>query len=150
MDKLKLSTANLVILVAGRGDADRVVPRVQQVSTLLDADGFTSAAVARTRGAAHYFLIATIPALLGIVMAAQVAHRRVRAAGQAAGEGARVHVDPDPSGARVPGDDHDAGVPDPGHRRLDKGIGLFLMLLAAIGLLVGAVLRMQEQTKPTT
>ena len=31
---------------------------------------------------------------------------------------------------------------------LDKGIGLFLMLLAAIGLLVGAVLRMQEQAKP--
>jgi len=28
---------------------------------------------------------------------------------------------------------------------LDKGIGLFLMLLAAIALLVGAVLRMQEQ-----
>ena len=27
---------------------------------------------------------------------------------------------------------------------LDKGIGLFLMLLAAIALLVGAVLRMQE------
>ena len=27
----------------------------------------------------------------------------------------------------------------------DKGIGLFLMLLAAIALLVGAVLRMQEQ-----
>jgi hypothetical protein len=28
---------------------------------------------------------------------------------------------------------------------LDKGIGLFLMLLAAIALLVGAVLRVQEQ-----
>ena len=28
---------------------------------------------------------------------------------------------------------------------LDKGIGLYLMLLAAIALLVGAVLRMQEQ-----
>ena len=28
---------------------------------------------------------------------------------------------------------------------LDKGIGLYLMLLAAIALLVGAFLRMQEQ-----
>ena len=33
---------------------------------------------------------------------------------------------------------------------LDKGIGLYLMLIAAIGLLVGAVLRMQEQKTPTT
>ena len=31
---------------------------------------------------------------------------------------------------------------------LDKGIGLFLMLIAAIALLVGAVLRMQEKTNP--
>ena len=31
---------------------------------------------------------------------------------------------------------------------LSKGIGLFLMLIAAIALLVGAVLRMQEKTNP--
>jgi hypothetical protein len=92
----------------------------------------------------HYFLIATIPALLGIVMAVQVA------------------VVAFASGVKLP--DTVLGFSwNQIHlifafqatimmlafllqstSPLDKGFGLFLMLLAAIALLVGAVLRMQE------
>ena len=75
MDKLKLSTANIVILVGGRGDAHRLVPGLQQdhPPSFNDRQRPHRRSAPTPRGAAHYFLIATIPALIGIVMAAQVA-----------------------------------------------------------------------------
>jgi hypothetical protein len=146
MNQLKLSTANLVILIAGA---------VMLIASFLD---FTKAKATVTFGnitihvstgggnawSSGRFLIATIPALLGIVMAAHVA------------------VDAFASGVKPP--EKVLGLSwnqihlvlglqatimmlaflIQSTSPLDKGIGLFLMLLAAIALLVGAVLRMQE------
>jgi hypothetical protein len=138
MDKLKVSTANLVILVAGV---------VLLIASFLDFNKFKYASLHTSYSAwsSHFFLIATIPALIGAVMAAQVA------------------IEAFAPGVRLP--DRLLGlswtqidlvlgfqatimmlaflIQDT--KPLDKGIGLYLMLLAAIALLVGAVLRMQEQ-----
>jgi hypothetical protein len=147
VDKLKLSTANLIIVIGGA---------VMLIASFLDfykskgsiTVGGVTFRVATSGGgnawSSHAFLIATIPALIGIVMAAQVA------------------ITAFASGVKLP--EHVLGltwnqihlvlgfqatimmlaflIQDTG---LDKGIGLFLMLLAAIALLVGAVLRMQEK-----
>ena len=137
MDKLKVSTANLVILVAGA---------VMLIASFLDFQKLKYASLHASYSAwsSHFFLIATIPALIGLVMAAQVA------------------IEGFAPGVRLP--DRLLGlswtqidlvlgfqatimmlaflIQDTGV--LDKGIGLYLMLLAAIALLVGAVLRMQE------
>jgi hypothetical protein len=152
MDKLKLSTANLVILVAGL---------VMLIASFLAFNKYSRGSVtignvhiggtiSYSAWSSHYFLIATIPALIGIVMAAQVA---------VAGFAPEVNL-PD----RVLGLSwtqihlvlgfqatimmlafliQDTGI-------FDKGVGLFLMLLAAIALLVGAVLRMQERPSGST
>jgi hypothetical protein len=146
MDKLKLSTANLVILVAGG---------VMLIASFLAFNKISLPSVSvggikiggthsYSAWASHFFLIATIPALLGIVMAVHVA------------------VDAFASGVKPPekvlGLDWNQIHLVLGLQAtimmlafliqstspLDKGIGLFLMLLAAIALLVGAVLRMQE------
>jgi hypothetical protein len=147
MDKLKLSTANLIIIVGGA---------VMLIASFLAFNKFSTASfnvggvhvggtVTYSAWSSHYLLIATIPALLGIVMAAQVA------------------VAAFASGVKLP--ERVLGltwnqihlvlafqatimmlaflIQDT--NPLDKGIGLFLMLLAAIALLVGAVLRMQEK-----
>ena len=146
MDKLKISTANLVILVAGA---------VMLIASFLAFNKFSlpsiSVAGLKIGGtqsfnawSSHFFLIATIPALLGAVMAAQVALKAFAPG---------VHIP-----ERVLGLTWNQIhlvlalqatimmlaflIQDT--RPLDKGIGLFLMVLAAIALLVGAVLRMQE------
>jgi hypothetical protein len=146
MDKLKLSTANLIIIIGGA---------VMLIASFLPFNKFSTASfdvggvhvggtVTYNAWSSHYFLIATIPALLGIVMAVQVA------------------VVAFASGVKLP--DTVLGFSwNQIHlifafqatimmlafllqstSPLDKGFGLFLMLLAAIALLVGAVLRMQE------
>ena len=148
MDKLKLSTANIVILAGGV---------VILIASFLAFNKFSSPSITLggvhigggsksfSAWSSHYFLIATIPALLGVVMAAQVA------------------VAAFATGVKLP--EHVLGlswnqihlvlgfqatimmlaflIQDTGG--LDKGIGLFLMLLAAIALLVGAILRLQEK-----
>ncbi len=147
MDKLKLSTANLVILVAGV---------VILIASFLDfykskgsvtVNGITfhvSASVGGNAWSTGAFLIATIPALIGVVMAAQVAVAAfasgVKLPEKVLGlSWTQIHL--------VLGFQatimmlaflirSTGGV--------DKGIGLFLMLIAAIALLVGAVLRMRE------
>jgi hypothetical protein len=152
VDKLKLSTANLVILIAGV---------VMLIASFLD---FTKAKATVTFGnitihvstgggnawSSGRFLIATIPALIGVVMAAHVA-----VVAFAPG----VHIP-----ERVLGFTWTQILLVLGFQAtimmlafliqsttpLDKGIGLFLMLLAAIALLVGAVLRMQEQPSGST
>jgi len=151
MDKLKLSTANLIIIVGGV---------VMLIASFLAFNKFSRASfdvagvhvggtVSYSAWSSHYFLIATIPALLGIVMAAQVA------------------IDGFASGVKLP--ERVLGltwnqihlvlafqatimmlaflIQDTSP--LDKGLGLFLMLLAAIALLVGAILRIQEKPSGT-
>jgi hypothetical protein len=152
MDKLKLSTANLVILVAGL---------VMLIASFLAFNKYSRGSVtignvhiggtiSYSAWSSHYFLIATIPALIGIVMAAQVAVAgfapEVKLPDRVLGlSWTQIHL--------VLGFQatimmlafliQDTGI-------LDKGVGLFLMLLAAIALLVGAVLRMQERPSGST
>jgi hypothetical protein len=150
MDKIKLSTADIVILVAGA---------VMLIGSFLafnkiDVPAFSAGGVrfggsiSFTAWSRGHFLIATIPALLGIIMAAQVAvvafasgvklpetvlglswnQIHLILAFQATIMMLAFLIQDSPFG--------------------DKGIGLFFMLIAAIALLVGAVLRTQE--KPAT
>ena len=147
MDKLKVSTANLVILVAGAVmliGSFLAFNKFSVKSTLIGDVRVGGGSVSYSAWSSHFFLIATIPALLGIVMAAQIA------------------IVAFASGVKLP--DRVLGLNwNQIHlilafqatimmlafllqdtAPLDKGIGLFLMLIAAIALLVGAVLRMQE------
>lgn len=148
MDKLKLSTANLVILIAGG---------VILIASFLDfyaskkiGDGpFAITIGGGNAWSSGRFLIATIPALLGVLMAAEVA---------------LVTFAPQVS---LP--DHVLGftrtqvlvvlgaqatimmlaflLQNTGG--IGKGIGMYLMLIAAIALLVGAVMRLRENPGPT-
>jgi hypothetical protein len=146
MDKLKVSTANLVILVAGVMMLIASFLAFNKLSLPSISVGGIKIGGTQSYSAwsSHFFLIATIPALLGIVMAVQVAVTAFAPGVQLPEKVLgltwnQIHLvlalqatimmlaflirDTSP---------------------LDKGIGLFLMLLAAIALLVGAVLRMQE------
>jgi len=138
MDKVKLSTANIVILASGV---------VILIASFLPFNKLSYAGFSKSYSAwsSHLFLIATIPALLGVVMAVQVG-----IAGFA-------------SGVKLP--DRVLGftwtqihlvlgfqtaimmiaflITSPIYT--DRGFGMYLMLLAAIGLLVGAILRLQEK-----
>ena len=143
MDKLKLSTANLVILIAGA---------VMLIASFLAFNKFSIGPFSRSFSAwsSHYFLIATIPALIGIVMAAQVA-----VVGFASGvklpekvlglSWTQIHL---VLGFQATIMMLAFLVQDTGG--YDKGIGLYLMLLAAIALLVGAILRAQETASGAT
>jgi hypothetical protein len=150
MDKLKLSTANIVILVAGV---------VMLIASFLAFAKFSTpsfnvggqkfgGSVSRNAWSSGYFLIATIPALIGIVMAAHVAivafAPQVKLPERVLGfTWTQVHL--------VLGFQATIMMLAfliQSTSPLDKGIGLFLMLIAAIALLVGAVLRMQEQPDP--
>jgi hypothetical protein len=146
MDKLKVSTANLVILIAGA---------VMLIASFLAFHKISSSAIViggvRVGGGSAsfnawstgHFLIATIPALLGILMAVEVAL-------QAFAPGVRL---PETVLGFTWNQIHLVFgfqatimmlaflIQDTG---LDRGIGLYLMLIAAIALLVGAVLRMRE------
>ena len=153
MDKLKLSTANLVILIAGVVmliASFLAFNKISARSFVISGVKFGGGSHSYSAWSSHYFLIATIPALLGIVMAAQVAVAAfasgVKLPEKVLGlSWTQIHLVlgfqatimmlafliQDTSGS-------------------DKGIGLFLMLLAAIALLVGAVLRMQEKPSGST
>jgi hypothetical protein len=150
MDKIKLSTANIVILVAGV---------VMLIASFLAFFKFSSpsfdvggqhfgGSVSRNAWSSGNFLIATIPALLGIVMAAQVALAafapQVKLPERVLGlTWNQVHL---VLGFQATIMMVAFLIRSTGGA--DKGIGLFLMLIAAIALLVGAVLRMQEKTNP--
>jgi hypothetical protein len=146
MDKLKVSTANLVILVAG------VVMLIASFLTFnryslpsIRANGITfSGSRSFSTWSRGFFLIATIPGLIGAVMAAQVAVAAfapaVKLPERVLGfTWTQIHL---VLGFQATIMMLAFLIQDTG---FDKGIGLFLMLLAAIALLVGAVLRMQEQ-----
>jgi hypothetical protein len=151
MDKLKLSTANIVILVAG------VVMLIASFLAFnkISIPSFSSGGVSFGGGShsysawsSHFFLIATIPALIGIVMAAQVALAafapQVKLPERVLGlTWNQVHIVLAFQATIMM-----LAFLIQSTSPLDKGIGLFLMLIAAIALLVGAVLRMQEKTNP--
>jgi hypothetical protein len=150
MDKVKLSPANIVILVAGV---------VMLIASFLAFIKFTTASfdiggqhfggsVSRSAWSSGNFLIATIPALIGVVMAAHVAvvafAPQVRLPERILGlTWNQVHII---LGFQATIMMLAFLIRSTGGG--DKGIGLFLMLIAAIALLVGAVLRMQEKPNP--
>jgi hypothetical protein len=143
MDKIKLSPANIVILAAGV---------VILIGSFLDfykaksvsIGGFTvhvsGGGSAWSSGA---FLIATLPAILGIVMAVHVALTTFADVGlpdRVLGlTWNQIHV---ALGFQAAIMMLAFLIRDKGP--LDFGIGFWLMLIAAIGLLVGAILRMRE------
>jgi hypothetical protein len=137
MDKLK--PPNLAIVISGA---------VMLIASLL---AFTkTGSHSNSAWSKYYFLIATIPALIGIVMATQVAlvayAPQVKLPEKVLGfTWTQVHL---VLGFQATIMMLAFLLQDTGG--LDKGIGLYLMLLASIGLLAGAVLRMQEQKTPTT
>jgi hypothetical protein len=153
MDKIKISTANLVILIAGG---------VMLIASFLDFQKFSLGSFSKSVNAWSNgsFLIATIPALLGTLMAVHVALEsfapQVALPERILGlTTTQVHlvfalqatimmlafliqdISPGSIGRQV-------GF------RAEKGVGLFLMLIAAIGLLVGALMRMREKRGRTT
>jgi hypothetical protein len=143
MDKIKLSPANIVILIGGV---------VILLGSFLDFQKAKSASFQSPGGSSAWstglFLIATIPVLIGVVMAAHVAlvafAPQVKLPEKVLGlNWNQVHL--------VLGFQATIMMlaflvhSTPGS---DKAIGLYLMLLAAIALFVGAVLRMQETAKP--
>ncbi len=151
MDKLKLSTANIVILVAG------VVMLIASFLAFnkISIPSFNSGGVKFGGGShsysawsSHFFLIATIPALIGIVMAAHVAvvgfAPQVKLPEKVLGlTWNQIHLVLGFQATMMM-----LAFLIQSTSPLDKGIGLFLMLIAAVALLVGAVLRMQEKPNP--
>ncbi len=150
MDKLKLSTANIVILVAG------VVILIASFLDFTKSKSITIGGVSYGSGgggnawSTGHFLIATIPALIGLVMAAHVAvvafAPQVKLPEKVLGlTWTQIHL---VLGFQATIMMLAFLIQSTGG--LGKGIGLFLMLIAAIALLVGAVLRMQEKPNPAT
>jgi hypothetical protein len=133
MDKLKISTANLVILLAGG---------VMLVGSFFPFHKFGSQSFnAWSNG---HFLIATIPALLGAVMALHVALEtyapQVSLPDRVLGfTWTQVHLVLAFQATVMM-----LAFLFQNFSPLDRGIGLYLMLIAAIALLVGAVMRMQQ------
>ncbi len=150
MDKLKLSTANIVILVAGVVMLIASFLAFNKVSLPSFNEGGIHIGGSHSYSvwSTHFFLIATIPALIGIVMAAHVALTafapQVKLPEKVLGlTWTQIHL--------VLGFQATIMMLAfliQSTSPLDKGIGLFLMLIAAIALLVGAVLRMQEKPNP--
>jgi len=137
MDKLKISTANLVILVAGA---------VMLIASFLAFEKFSFGGVSKSFNAwsSGNFLIATIPALLGVVMAAQVALEtyapQVSLPDRVLGfTWTQVHVILGLQATIMM-----LAFLVQNVSPFERGIGLFLMLAAAIALLVGAVMRTQQ------
>jgi hypothetical protein len=137
MDKTKISAANLVILIAGG---------VMLIASFLDFNKFSFGGFSKSYNAwsTHFFIIATIPALLGTLMAVHVALEsfapQVRLPERILGfTWTQIHVifSVQATVMMLAFLIRDTG--------LDRGVGLFLMLIAAIALVVGAGMRMQEQ-----
>ena len=145
MEKLKLSTANLVILISGVVMLlGSFLPFGKVTRTSFSVTGITVGSHSISAWGTNLFLIATIPALIGVVMAAQVALAtfapQVKLPDAVLGfTWTQIHL---VLGFQATIMMLAFLIQDTGS--LDKGIGLFLMLIAAIALLVGAVLRMQE------
>ncbi len=151
MDKIKLSTANWVILGASvlmLIASFLAFNKISAPSVTIGGVKIGGGSASYSAWSSHFFLIATIPALIGIVMAAHVA------------------VAAFASGVKLP--ERILGLTwnqihlvlgfqatimmlaflIQSTSPLTKGVGLYLMLIAAIALLVGAVLRMQESPNP--
>ena len=150
MEKLKLSTANLVILISGVVMLlGSFLPFGKVTRTSFSVTGITVGSHSISAWGTNLFLIATIPALIGVVMAAQVALAtfapQVKLPDAVLGfTWTQIHL---VLGFQATIMMLAFLIQSTG---LDKGIGLFIMLIGAIGLLVGAVLRMQETANPTT
>jgi hypothetical protein len=153
MDKLKSSPANITILAAGAVMLIASFLPFLKINnggySITSTGAVSSHSVSYSAWSSHLFIIVTLPAILGIAMAVVVAlvafapnvNLPERVAGftwdqvhlvlgfQAAIMMLALLIQ-DTSGA-------------------DKGIGLYLMLLAGIALLVGAILRTRE-SQPTT
>jgi hypothetical protein len=138
VDKVKISAANLVILIAGG---------VMLIASFLAFNKISFAGFNKSFNAwsTGYFLIATIPALLGTLMAVHVALEsfapQVTLPERILGlTWTQVHLvlALQATIMMLAFLLQDIGVGD-------KGVGLFLMLAAAIALVVGAVMRMQEK-----
>jgi len=142
MDKIKVSTANIVILASG------VVILIASFLPFIKwPSPYSHSYSAWSKGG---FLIATIPALLGVLMAAQVGVQSfasgVKLPEKVLGfSWTQIHL---VLGFQATIMMLAFLIRDTGG--LDRGIGLYLMLIAAIGLLVGAVLRMQEKPAGAT
>ena len=146
MDKLKISTANLVILIAG---AVMLIASFLAFNKLsLPSISALGIKIGGTQSfnawSSHFFLIATIPALLGAVMAAQVALKAFAPGVQLPERVLGLTWNQIHLVLALQATIMMLAFLIRDTRPLDKGIGLFIMVLAAIALLVGAVLRMQE------
>jgi hypothetical protein len=151
MDKLKISPANLVILIAGGVMLIASFLAFHKISVpSFDVGGAHIGGGTKSYNAwsTGHFLIATIPALLGVVMA--------------------VHVALETYAPNVSLPERVLGFTwtqvylifalqatvmmlaflIQNLSPLDRGIGLYLMLIAAIALLVGTVMRIQEKPGP--
>jgi hypothetical protein len=153
MDKTKISAANLVILIAGGVMLIASFLAFRKISIpSFDVGGAHIGGGSKSFNAwsTGLFIIATIPALLGTLMA--------------------VHVALESFAPQVTLPDRILGltwsqvhlvlavqstimmlaflIQDTG--AFNKGVGLFLMLIAAIALVVGAAMRLQEQRGPNS
>ncbi|HUI50010.1 MAG TPA: hypothetical protein VL119_15060 [Acidimicrobiia bacterium] len=147
MDKVKLSAGNLTILIAGVVILIASFLAFDKISLpSFDEGGIHIGGGTHSFSAwsSHYFLIATIPALLGVVMALHVA--LVAFAPQVSMPGSVLGFSWNQVHLILAGQATIMMIAfliqD---RGLDRGIGLYLMLLAAIALLIGAILRIQER-----
>ena len=150
MDKLKISTANLVILVAGAVMLIASFLAFHKISVpSIDVAGTHIGGVSKSYNAwsTGHFLIATIPALLGVVMAAQVALEtyapQVSLPRDVLGfTWTQIHLILAGQATIMM-----LAFLIQDFSPFDRGIGLYLMLISAIALLVGAVLRVQEKPR---
>jgi hypothetical protein len=148
MDKLKISTANLVILVAGAVMLIASFLAFHKISVpSFEVGGQTLGGGTKSYNAwsTGHFFIATIPALLGVVMALHVALEtyapQVSLPDRVLGfTWTQVHLV-----LALQATIMMLAFLIQNFSPLDRGIGLYLMLIAAIALLVGAVMRMQEK-----
>jgi hypothetical protein len=151
MDKLKSSPANITILAAG---SVMLIASFLPFLSVKNGYSITASAVtyhttSYSAWSSHLFLIATLPALIGIAMAVVVAlvafAANVTLPEKIAGfTWDQVHL---VLGLQAAIMMLAFLIQDTGGS--DKGIGLYLTLLAAIALFVGAILRTRE-SQPTT
>jgi len=153
MDKTKITAANLVILIAGGVMLIASFLAFRKISIpSFDVGGAHIGGGSKSFNAwsTGLFIIATIPALLGTLMAVQVALEsfapQVTLPDRILGlTWTQVHLvfAVQATIMMLAFLIQDTGA-------FNKGVGLFLMLIAAIALVVGAVMRMQEQRGPSS
>jgi hypothetical protein len=151
MDKLKISTANLMILIAGGVMLIASFLAFHKISVpSINVGGTHLGGGSKSYNAwsTGHFLIATIPALLGTLMAVHVALEtyapQVSLPDRVLGfTWTQVHLI-----FAVQATVMMFAFLIQDLSPLDRGIGMYLMLIAAIALLVGAVMRTQEKPGP--